>query len=117
MDYGFWTINYDKSSPLDFHLFTQLPFGYGCNFLFSSHNTTIHFFRHVLASLHFNENVNRHTQLSKDGEKYYKVTYPKFKLGEEVVREVASPPTYGKNVPVCYKVLLCNMLCDLRKQQ
>ena len=24
-----------------------------------------------------------------------RVTYPKFKLGEEVVREVASPPTYG----------------------
>ena len=25
-----------------------------------------------------------------------RVTYPKFKLGEEVVREVASPPTYNK---------------------
>jgi len=53
------------------------------------------FFRHLLASLHFNENLNRDTQLSKDGEKYIKVTYPKYKLGEEVVREVASPPTYG----------------------
>ena len=53
-------------------------------------------FRHILASLHFNENIHRETKLSKDGEKYYAVTYPKFKLGEEVVREVASPPTYGK---------------------
>lgn len=53
------------------------------------------FCRHILASLHFNENVKRDTQLSKKGEKYYRVTYPKFKLGEEVVREVASPPTYG----------------------
>jgi len=53
------------------------------------------FFRHILASLHFNENLHRDTQISKDGEKYYKVTYPKFKLGEEVVREVASPPSYG----------------------
>lgn len=51
--------------------------------------------RHILASLHFNENVHRDTKLSKDGEKYYHITYPKFKLGEEVVREVASPPTYG----------------------
>ena len=25
-----------------------------------------------------------------------KVTYPKFKLGDEVVREIAVPPTYGK---------------------
>lgn len=53
-------------------------------------------FRHILASLHFNENLHRERKVSKDGEKYYAVTFPKFKLGEEVVREVASPPTYGK---------------------
>ena len=52
--------------------------------------------RHILASLHFNENVQRETQVGKDGDNYYKVSYPKFKLGEEVVRDVASPPTYGK---------------------
>jgi len=52
--------------------------------------------RHILASLHFNENVQRATQVSKNGEAYIKVTYPKFKLGEEVVREVAVPPTYGE---------------------
>ena len=40
----------------------------------------------------FNENVKRGTQISKKGEAYTKVTYPKFKLGEEVVREVAVPP-------------------------
>lgn len=51
-------------------------------------------FRHILVSLHFNENLHRDAQLTKNGEKYYKVTYPKYKLGEEVVREVASPPTY-----------------------
>jgi len=33
---------------------------------------------------------------TEDGKDYYKVTYPKFKLGEEVVREIAVPPTYGK---------------------
>ncbi|KAL9970830.1 hypothetical protein ACROYT_G023277 [Oculina patagonica] len=51
--------------------------------------------RHILAILHFNENIHRETQVSKDGKEYIRVTYPKFKLGEEVVREVASPPTYG----------------------
>ena len=48
----------------------------------------------ILASLHFNDNLLRGTQLTKDGEKYLKVTYPKYKLGEEVVHKVASPPTY-----------------------
>lgn len=52
--------------------------------------------RHILASLHFNENIHRETQLSKEGTEYMPVTYPKFKLRGEVVREVASPPTYGK---------------------
>ena len=41
------------------------------------------------------------------------MTYPKFKLGEEVVREVPVPPTYGKiyhlmtNMYVLYKTV-CN---------
>lgn len=34
--------------------------------------------------------------MSKDGKEYVRVTYPKLKLGEEVVREVACPPSYGK---------------------
>jgi len=55
-------------------------------------------FRHILAGLHFNENVKRETQREKDGKPYYKVTYPKFNLGEEVVREVAIPPTHGKYI-------------------
>ena len=53
-------------------------------------------YRHILASLHFNENVKRETQTDKNGKPYYQVSYPKFKLGEEVVREVAVPPTYGR---------------------
>ncbi|XP_068711881.1 uncharacterized protein [Montipora foliosa] len=51
--------------------------------------------RHILAVLHFNENVNRQTKKTENGEEYFRVTYPKFKLGDEVVREVAVPPTYG----------------------
>ena len=51
--------------------------------------------RHILARLHFNENIQRNIQTSTDGVQYIRVTYQKFKRGEEVVREVASPPTYG----------------------
>ena len=38
------------------------------------------FSRHILACLHFNENLRRETQVSKDGKPYMRVTYPKFKL-------------------------------------
>ena len=54
-----------------------------------------------MAILHFNENVHRETQTKKDGEEYVKVTWPKFKLGEEVVRRVAVAPTYGKGAEFC----------------
>jgi hypothetical protein len=49
----------------------------------------------VLAILHFNENLHREQRHTKEGKPYFKVTYPKFKYGEEVVREVPVPPTYG----------------------
>ena len=52
------------------------------------------FSRHILACLHFNANLRRETQVSKDGKPYMRVTYPKFKLGEKVVREVACAPSY-----------------------
>ena len=55
------------------------------------------FKRHILASLCFNENLQRETQRKFDGKEYIRITYPKFKIGEEVVREVACPPTYSKN--------------------
>lgn len=56
----------------------------------------LHFPRHTLASLHFNENLKRKPKTSKDGKVYFKVSYPKYKLGEEVVRHVSIIPTYGK---------------------
>jgi hypothetical protein len=48
-----------------------------------------------LAILHFNENLNREKRKTAGGASYY-VVFPKFKLGEEVVREVAVHPTYSK---------------------
>ena len=59
------------------------------------HCVSLYIIRHILASPHFNENVQRQTKISDDGEECLKVTYPKFKLGDEVVREVTVPPTYG----------------------
>lgn len=53
------------------------------------------FCRHILAILHFNENLSRETMKGKDGSDYIQVTYPKFKLGEEVVRDIRVPPTYS----------------------
>ena len=43
------------------------------------------FKRHKLASLHFNENLQRETQRAFNGKECIRVTYPKFKMGEEVV--------------------------------
>ncbi len=51
--------------------------------------------RNILASLHSNENIKREAIKRKDGEICYKVTWPKFKGGEEVARKVAVPQTYG----------------------
>lgn len=65
-------------------------------------SSKVKFSRHILASLHFNENLRRETQTSSDGKEYIRVTYPKFKLGEEVVREVASPPSYGNYWPLWF---------------
>ena len=53
--------------------------------------------RHILASFCFNENLQREKQREFDGKEYIRITYPKFEMGEEVVREVACPPTYSKN--------------------
>lgn len=53
-------------------------------------------FRHTLATLHFNGNVHRETHVWKNGKDYVRIIYPKYKMGEEVVRGVAVPPTYSK---------------------
>ena len=53
-------------------------------------------FRHVLACLHYNENLKRMTKKTKQGKIYTKVSYPKYKLVDEVVRDVTVQPTYIK---------------------
>ena len=51
-----------------------------------------------MASTHFNENLHREKIVSKTGEQYYKVVWPKYKEGEEVVEERSIPPTFGNDV-------------------
>ena len=49
-----------------------------------------------MACLHFNVNVCSKKKKTKKGDRYIKVTFPKYKLGDELVREIAVAPTYGK---------------------
>ena len=55
-----------------------------------------HMFRHIMACLHFNENVCRQTKKKmKEGVPYFKVTFSKYKLGDVLVHEIAVATTYG----------------------
>ena len=40
--------------------------------------------------------MKRDRRVSKGGSVYYNVVYPKYKVGEDIVREVAVQPTYGE---------------------
>lgn len=68
-----------------------------------------------MASLHFNENLLRDPQKTKDREDYLLVTYPKYKVGEEVVREIRVPPTYSKYVLFCNLAIVVDPNQDLWK--
>ena len=55
------------------------------------------FFRHILAVIHFNDNLNREVKKhSLDGSEQVSVIYPKFKNGEATVRSVKVKPNFGK---------------------
>ena len=49
-----------------------------------------------LAALHFNENSNKQQATTKDGQKRYSVSFPKYKQGHHTVREIARSSTYSK---------------------
>lgn len=44
--------------------------------------------RHILAAVHFNFNLQRECRKNADDTEQIKITYPKFKNGEAVVRNV-----------------------------
>lgn len=53
--------------------------------------------RHILASLHFNFNLQRECRRNADDTEQIKITYPKFKNGEAVVRSVRVPQNFGES--------------------
>lgn len=60
-------------------------------------------FRTILATLHFNWNLNRDQQKDSQGKTKLCVTYPKFKEGEGTVRECRVKQNYGMT-----NFFLCN---------
>lgn len=63
-------------------------------------------FRHILAALHFNFNLQREGKCKeRDGTERVRVSYPKFKNGEATVRSVKINPNFGKWFPsMCCKL-------------
>jgi hypothetical protein len=55
------------------------------------------FYRHIIAAVHFNNNLHRDNQINADGTEQIKIVYPKFKNGEATVRNVKVKPNYGMN--------------------
>eukprot|EP00794_Sanderia_malayensis_P004058 gene4058-biopygen2533 len=54
--------------------------------------------RHIIAVLHFNENLLKEVKKKKDGSVRYAVSYPKFKNGEATVRELRIPSKFGNSL-------------------
>jgi len=55
------------------------------------------FFRHILAVVHFNFNLQRQVKCKEsDGSERIRVSYPKFKNGEATEQEVKIKPEFGK---------------------
>ena len=51
----------------------------------------------MLAALHFNENSSRsQAERKADGEKRYKIAFPKFKKGGYTVRQIKVEPTFSE---------------------
>ena len=52
--------------------------------------------RHIIAAIHFNQNLNRKAIKNPDGSEQHVVVYPKFKNGEATVRDVKVAANYCK---------------------
>lgn len=55
-----------------------------------------HHFRHALAALHFNFNLNREVKKNDDGTTQLAVHYPKFKNGEATIKDIRVQQNFGK---------------------
>uniref|UniRef100_X1Z087 39S ribosomal protein L33, mitochondrial n=1 Tax=Capitella teleta TaxID=283909 RepID=X1Z087_CAPTE len=52
--------------------------------------------RVLLAVMHFNENSNRQSKISRDGKEQYSIHYPKYRKGDPIVRRIKTAPTHSK---------------------
>ena len=74
--------------------------------------------RLLLAAMHFNENIDRQQAETKSGDKRYKISFPKYKKGGHIVREIKDDPTYGEYVHHgsywdCPEFTICTLLYRL----
>ena len=51
--------------------------------------------RLLLAVLHYNNNSNKQQAKTKKGEDQYSISFPKYKKGDFIVREVMEKSNYG----------------------
>ncbi|ELT95131.1 hypothetical protein CAPTEDRAFT_203021 [Capitella teleta] len=51
--------------------------------------------RVLLAVMHFNENSNRQSKISRDGKEQYSIHYPKYRKGDPIVRRIKTAPTHN----------------------
>lgn len=56
----------------------------------------IKYFRHILAVVHFNENLLREPKQLPDGSIRVSVRYPKFRNGEAIIKDVRVDTTFCK---------------------
>eukprot|EP00795_Rhopilema_esculentum_P004074 gene4075-20254_t len=68
--------------------------------------------RHIMAVSHFNENLHREAQKDKNGKEYFKVSYPKYKPGEEAVKPVPVPPSYKNDQYKLQEDLVAEQACN-----
>ena len=57
-------------------------------------------FRHALAALHFNFNLNCDVKRSDDGSVQLAVHYPKFKNGEATIKDIRVQQNFGKFINI-----------------
>jgi hypothetical protein len=62
-------------------------------------------FRLFLAALHFSENSTRTQAVTLDGTRQYRISYPKGRKGEGVVKEMKTSQTYGEFFFITFDII------------
>ena len=65
----------------------------------------LHEYRLQLAALHYNHNSSWKQAVTKEGKRRFSVSFPKYKKGGHIVREIKTTSTYGK-CSVCMLLVL-----------